>query len=556
MRRVLLPLLALLSTVLTPPLAAAPPKPVTAETAPAVEIVVPGGPLHAIEGMAFGPDGKLYGTSVYDRRIYRIDVATGVVDYPVAAPFGEADDIAFGPAGTAAAGIMAWTAQRSGELRIRRPDGRLEVALAKAPRVNPVAFDDRGRLFVAQSRADDDTLWEIDVTGNQPPRVVSRGRGPLNGFDFAADGTLYSPAFGTDRIVAIDVATGEHKTVASGLGAPAAVKVDRRDSTLVSIDYLRGNLWRSDPRTGGNTLLATFPDVIDNLTLGPDGLIYLPSVADSRVLAFDPRTGATRRVVDGRFTVALGATVTQHAGREALLVADPFGYRYVDPRSGVVTRPAWEGGRGMSSAVAANERIIAWTYAGTPRVRVLDRGSDQLRAEVTSLQAPRGLIVTATDDVIVADAAGGTLNRIRDGLASVIASGLGQPVAVAADGEDAVLVSEFIDGGISRVDLASGQRLRLVSGLRTPSAAARLHDGRIAVVEQQARRVTAIDPASGAREVLATDLPVSLAAFHFAADTPTGLAVTADGNLLVTCAEDNSVRRIVLPHPQHARTAP
>ncbi len=506
--------------------------------------------------MAFGPDGKLYGTSVYDRRIYRIDVATGAVDYPVAAPFGEADDIAFGPAGTPAAGVMAWTAQRSGELRIRQPDGRLEVALAKVPRVNPVAFDDRGRLFVAQSRADDDTLWEVDVTGKQPPRVVSRGRGPLNGFDFAADGTLYSPAFGTDRLVAIDVATGEHKVVASGLGAPAAVKVDRRDGTLVSIDYLRGNLWRSDPRTGGNTLLATFPDVIDNLTLGADGVIYLPSVADSRVLAFDPRTGKTRRVVDGAFTVALGAAMTRHEGREALLVADPFGYRYVDPRSGGVTRPAWEGGRGMSSAVAANDRLIAWSYASAGRVRILDRRSDQLLAEISTLQTPRGLLVTANDDVIVADAAGGTLNRIRGGVASVIASGLGRPVAVAADGEGAVLISEFIGGSISRVELASGRRTRLFSGLRTPSALARLPDGRIAVVEQAARRVVAIEPARGVLTVLARDLPVSLESFHFEPDTTTGLALDADGNLLVTCAEDNSVRRIVLQYPQHGRTPP
>jgi DNA-binding beta-propeller fold protein YncE len=253
--------------------------------------------------------------------------------------------------------------------------------------------------------------------------------------------------------------------------------------------------------------------------------------------------------------------MTRHDGREALLVADPFGYRYVDPRSGVVTRPAWEGGRGMSSAVAANDRLIAWTYAGTSRVRVLERNGDRLLAEVTTLQAPRGLIVTASDDIIVADAAGGTLNRIRGGVASVIATGLARPVAVAADGEGAVLVSEFTDGeftdgAITRVELASGQRTRLASGLRTPSAVARLPDGRIAVVEREARRVLAVDSASGAREVLATDLPVSLAGFHFEADTPTGLAVSADGNLLVTCAEDNSVRRIVLDHAQAAGTAP
>jgi sugar lactone lactonase YvrE len=512
--------------------------------APRVSVLVPAAPLHAIEGMAFGPDGALYGTSVYSRRIYRIDTRTGAVTYPVSAPFGEADDIAFGPAGTPAAGIMAWTAQRSGELRIRRPDGRLEVLLVDVPRVNPVAFTDDGRLFTAQSRAGDDALWELDVTGQRPPRRVSQGRGPLNGFDFAADGVLYAPAFGSDKLVAIDVASGEHRVVAEGLGSPAAVKVDRRDGSLVSIDYMKGELWRTDLRSGRNILLATFPDVIDNVTLGPDGLIYLPSVADSRVLVFDPRRGTTRRLVDGRFTVALGATMVTYEGREMLLVADPFGYRFVDPQDGTVIRPPWVGGRGMSSAVAANDRYIAFTYSGTPRVRVIDRRSDAIVAEITNFTAPRGLVLTRDDDIIVADAGTGRLIRIRDDQLTAIATGLAQPVAVALDGDTAVLVTEHGSGRVLQIELATGTKRVLGEGLVTPSAVARLRDGRIAVLEQTLGRIVAIDSARSARSIIATDLPTSLAGFHFSADTTTGLAVTTDGALLVTCAVDNTVRRI------------
>lgn len=513
--------------------------------APRASVLVPAAPLHAIEGMAFGPDGALYGTSVYSRRIYRIDARTGAVDYAVSAPFGEADDVAFGPSGTAAAGIMAWTAQRSGELRIRRPDGRLEVLLADVPRVNPVAFSDDGRLFTAQSREGNDALWELDVTGQRPPRLVSQGRGPLNGFDFGLDGLLYAPAFGTDKLVAIDVGTGEHRTVAAGLGSPAAVKVDRRDSTLVSVDYMKGELWRTDPRTGRNTLLAAFPDVIDNVTLGADGLIYLPSVADSRVLIFDPEKGTTRRLVDGHFTVALGATMAMHEGREKLLVADPFGYRFVDPQNGKVIRPPWLGGRGMSSAITANERYIAITYSGTSRVRIIDRRSDTIVAEITNLAAPRGLVITADDQIIVADADSGRLLNIRGNETRELVAGLDQPVAVALDGESTLLVTEHGSGRVLQVDRTTGGKRVLATGLRTPSAVARLQDGRVAVVEQTLRRVVAIDPATGARDIVAADLPTSLAGFHFPSNTTTGLAVTASGTLLVTCAEDNSVRRIV-----------
>jgi sugar lactone lactonase YvrE len=508
------------------------------------QVLVPGGPLHAIEGMAFGPDGQLYGTSVYDRRIYRIDPHSGAVTYAVPAPFGEADDVAFGPAGSAAAGIMAWTAQRSGELRIRRPDGALHVALANVPRVNPVAFDDRGRLFVAQSRAGDNSLWEVDVIGRRAPRLVSRGQESLNGFDFGADGLLYAPAFGSDRLVAIDPDTGVHREVARGVGSPAAVKVDRRDGSLVSIDYLRGELWRTDLPTRRNTLLGRFDDVIDNVTLGPDGLIYLPSVADSRVLVFDPSTGHSRRLVDGHFTVALGAVLTQHAGREAMLVADPFGYRFVDLQSGAVTRPPWVGGRGMSSAIAASDTLIAFSYSGASRVRVIDRRTDAVVMDVNDLNAPRGLLITDDGAIVVAEANSGRLLRLHDKDRRTLAEGLAQPVALLADGQSSAIVSEYGRGALTRVSLKDGSRQVLATGFESPSALARLADGRIAVVEQTKRRLVLFDPRDGSRRTVATELPTSLANLPFAADTTTGLVATRDGRLYVTCAEDNSILRI------------
>ena len=79
-----------------------------------VEVFVPGGPLKGVNGLAFGPDGRLYAGSVYGQTIYEIDVDSGNVEEVVGAPAGEADDLAFGPDGS-----LAWTALTAGELRLR-----------------------------------------------------------------------------------------------------------------------------------------------------------------------------------------------------------------------------------------------------------------------------------------------------------------------------------------------------------------------------------------------------------------------------------------------------
>jgi hypothetical protein len=69
-------------------------------------------------------------------------------------------------------------------------------------------------------------------------------------------------------------------------------------------------------------------------------------------------------------------------------------------------------------------------------------------------------------------------------------------------------------------------------------------DGRIAVIEQTQRRLVLFDPRDGSRRIIATQLPTSLAALPFSADTTTGLVATRDGRLYITCAENNSILRI------------
>jgi sugar lactone lactonase YvrE len=512
---------------------------------PPRQILVPGSVIHAVEGIAFGNDGYLYGTSIHAQVVYRIDTRSGEVTIAVPSPVGESDDVAIGPKGTPAEDVLAWTAQSTGEIRIQRPGRPPETVLKNVPRVNPIAFAPDGRLFTAQVGAGDDALWELDVTGAKPPRMVTKGQGPLNGFGFGPDGRIYAPLFRTDKLVAVNVETGAYEVVAQGVGTSAAAKVDA-NGDVISVDYLKGEVWRTDLKAKTSTKIATYTDVLDNIAIHKDGLIYFASVADSRILSLDPRTGAKRTVVDGRFTIALGSAMTTIDGKESLVVADPFGYRYVDPASGQVTRPSWQANRGASSAVAADAKYIALSYAGSNRVRVIDRTTDTVAMESTEIAGPRGIALTSTHRVIVADASGNRLVALDGKEVQTLSQDVRQPVGLILENDTTAFVTEYTAGTVARVNLTNGQRSVVARGLVGPTGLALLKDGRIAVIEPDKGRVSAINLTSGTRDILADGLATSTSSFHLPRDTNTGISVMSNGDVLVTCPADNSIIKIDL----------
>ncbi|MYI75327.1 MAG: hypothetical protein F4057_08425, partial [Acidobacteria bacterium] len=157
-----------------------------------VRVLAQGSPLHATNGMYFGPDGRLYVVSASSAIVAAVDKESGEVlerwgpELGVRGP----DDITFGADGTA-----YWTEFAFGDVARRTPDGTISVIASPGRGVNPITFSDDGRLFVSRCALGHE-LFEIDPDGVEEPRLINDELGPgcgLNGMDWGPDGRLYGP---------------------------------------------------------------------------------------------------------------------------------------------------------------------------------------------------------------------------------------------------------------------------------------------------------------------------------------------------------------------------
>ncbi|PSL79909.1 hypothetical protein C7T35_35280, partial [Variovorax sp. WS11] len=507
------------------------------------EVLVAPSSFSGVHGLAVDRQGRLLAGTVVGNQLWQVDRSTGAARVLIDAPDGQSDDIAIGPRGE-----LAWTNYLMGQVRLRENDGAPMRVLAKdLPGINSLDFDRRnGKLYASQVFLGD-ALWEIDVAGQKPPRLIKKDMGGFNGFEVGPDGLLYGPLWFKGQVVKIDPADGRLTVIAEGFQIPAAANLDGKGNLWV-VDTRSGELVRVELASGRKTVARQFKPSIDNLAIAPEGTIYVSNMADNSVEAFEPETGTSRLLTGGKLAVPAGLKIDG----DTLFVADIFGFRQVDAQTGEVRdifrmqrdpELEYPFGVGLSASTIA---LSSW-FTGS--VQLVDRKSFKTTAVLHGLKAPADAIPMPDGSLVYAELATGSVTRASGPKfenRQLIASGLGGPVQMVLGRDGALYLTEAA-GKLTRIPLDASAPLRVVAdGLALPEGLAQTPWGSFIVAESAARRLVEIDLANGTRRTVAENLPIGLPGGPGMPPpyVPTGVAVGGDGSIYLSADRNNGLYRI------------
>ena len=526
---------------------AAPEPPEPAEAT--VTVLARGGPLHGTNGVYFGPDGRLYVASVSSAAVAALDPESGAIverwgpEEGVKGP----DDLTFGPDGS-----MFWTDFEFGDVGRRTPDGTTTVVASPGLGVNPITFSDDGRLFVCLCILGDQ-LFEIDPDGIEKPRLISDRLGPgcgLNGMDWGPDDRLYGPRLFYNEVVRVDVESGIVETVASGFQTPVAVKFDSQDRLHV-LDTGAGEVVRVDVATGDTEVVGRVGVGSDNLAFNAEDRLFVSSFTHSSIVEVTgPET--IRTVISGGISWPGGlAYVPSTGGSGRLFLADSTALRELDPATGAQVNAVIGSVSDVGSVMSVHPHGTQLILSGPTTVSIWDPDGDRLVARFEGFKEAVDALPLG-DDIIVSEYETGRVLRFHPAspdVRTVIASGLEEPAGLAVHGGDLYVADR--SGTLFQI-LDDGERLDpprpVASGLAGPEGIAADEDGTLYVVEEDAGRVTQVDPETGAATLVADGLALHGVERRILEETTSvgflaGIAV-GNGSLYVSGYPESRVYRI------------
>lgn len=505
------------------------------------EVLVAPSSFHGVHGLAIDAKGRLLAGTVLGNDMWEVDRKTGEAKVYISAPIGQADDIAVGPKGE-----LAWTSYLQGIVRYRENDGAPIRELVKGlPGVNSIAFDMKsGSLYVSQVFLGD-ALWEIDVAGKIAPRLIAKDLGGLNGFEVGTDGLIYGPLWFKNQVVKLDPKNGQITKINAEFKTPAASNLDGKGNLWV-VDTSTGELSKVELASGRKSVFKQLATALDNLAIAADGTIYVSNMADNGIQAIDSTTGVVKQLTRGSVSVPAGLKLDG----STLWIADVFAFRGIDVKTGkvqdVYRMQASDIEYPFSVGMSSKHLALSSWFTGT--VQLLERSTRKSLEVVHGFKAPMDAIPMDDGSLIVAELATGSIVRAygehyRE--RSVVVKGLQGPVQMVLGRDQALYLTE-VAGTLSRIDLSTGERKVLASGLGLPEGLAETPWGTFVVAESATRRISEIEPATGERRTVAEGLPIGL---EPGPGLPppyvvTGIAVDVDGTIYFSADRNNSVMRI------------
>ena len=481
-----------------PSRSAAPAASVTAEGWSLTRLTPPSR-LQGANGLATGPDGRIWVAQVPASQVSAINPDTGEVE--VISAMGGAivapDDLVFDDLGN-----LYVTEITLGRVAMRTPAGTTRVLRGDIPVANPITWH-QGRLFAGECRIGARIL-ELGLDGGDP-RVILEGVPMANAFQVGPDGKLYVPVMGANEIWRVDLETGAHEVVAGNLGVPDSVKFDAK-GRIVTTQVASGEVLRIDPQTGQREVLASLGPGLDNVTFVGDRL-FVSSINGSVTEILSP--GSTRPLVDRGLQWPLGLAVAESG--EVFVCDGVYGYR-IDRESrgpealqmvAMAFLPGCPGYlRGVAPSGTEGEWLITTGLGAVARYQpaagesaFLGSGYDQLM----------GIARGAGGAIAFAEYGTGRVHLIEDAGARCVAKDLDGPMGLAVlDGT--IYVAEAGAGRVVRIT-PDGSVDTVAEGLGRPEGLC-LRAGRICMVDTLGKRVLEIDLADGRITTLASGLPV------------------------------------------------
>jgi len=509
---------------------------------------VRGSPIDGSNGVRFGPDGNLYIASAFGHYIVVMDPEKGEIINRIGPEKGVEgpDDLVFGPDGS-----IYWTDIVLGEVGRLKPDGTYTKQYV-APFVNPITFNDEGRLFVGQAFIDDG-LYELDPElEDSPKKILGVGNAAfsLNAFDFGPDGFLYAPQSYLNRIVRINVDTFEVEVVTNE--ADGACKFDSNGELYIAEDIY---VYHCDVDTGKCTIIAECERGLDNLDFDADDQIYVSNFFNGSI--YKIKKNGKPKLLSPSGMIASGgiAIISNDNCGESIFVADFWTLKEYDLCTG---KPKSTGYFGLSdgplTASPDGENIVLSTWFGN----IVEVWNPESKTVLEShyFNLPINA-VRFQDDLVVAELGSNSVvcQDHETGGRTTWATDLYIPTGLAYTDDD-LWVAEWITGVVYQV-VADGVVLNtpqvIASGLVKPEGMVVDNDGNLLVVESGIGRLTLIDPDTGEKTVLAEDLATGDPATPTLVPTWTfsDVAVDKNGLIYVTGDVDNVLYKIRVVPPYY-----